>query len=281
MKTISAGLDANLGRQQTSTAICWRAELTDSAVLGFTSHDRDIVFQGVTYQASSGFAPSAVASNADLAVDNLDMEGVLRSPSITETDLQSGRWDFAKITVLLVNWADLTQGALVQKVGTIGAVRVERGQFTAELRGLAQQVQQQVGQIYSATCRAKFGDARCGVALGPLTIAGTVTGVQSDRQFTDTSLTQAEGYFRLGLVTFTSGDNSGRAFEISTFASGGVVSLELPAPFVIQAGNTFTISPGCGKRFVEDCVGRWTNAINFRGEPYVPGLDEMVRAGGS
>jgi uncharacterized phage protein (TIGR02218 family) len=281
MKTISAGLDAHLGRQQTSTAICWRAELTDSTVLGFTSHDRDIVFQGVTYQASSGFAPSAVASNADLAVDNLDMEGVLRSPSITETDLQSGRWDFAKITVLLVNWADLTQGALVQKVGTIGAVRVERGQFVAELRGLAQQVQQDLGQIYSATCRAKFGDTRCGVALGPLTISGTVTSVQSDRQFTDTSLAQAADYFRLGLVSFTSGDNEGKAFEVAAFASGGVVTLEMPAPFVIQVGNTFTISPGCGKRFDEDCKTRWNNAINFRGEPHVSGVDEMVQAGGS
>jgi len=281
MKTISPALDAHLAQQQTSLATCWRAELTDGSILGFTSHDRDIVLNGLTYEASAGFSPTAIASNADLAADNLELDGVLASPSITETDLQSGRWDFARITIQMVNWADLSQGSLVQQVGTIGEVRVQRGQFTAELRGLAQQVQQQVGQIYSATCRAKFGDARCGVALGPLTVTATVTSVQSDRQFTATALTQAANYFRLGLVTFTSGDNSGRAFEISTFASGGVVSLELPAPFVIQVGNTFTISPGCGKRFVEDCVGRWTNAINFRGEPYVPGVDEMVRAGGS
>jgi hypothetical protein len=82
-------------------------------------------------------------------------------------------------------------------------------------------------------------------------------------------------------VSFTSGDNTGKAFEVAAFASGGVVTLEMPAPFVIQVGNAFTISPGCGKRFDEDCKTRWNNAINFRGEPHVPGVDEMVQAGGT
>jgi uncharacterized phage protein (TIGR02218 family) len=281
MKTISPALDAHLARQQTSTAICWRAELTDGAILGFTSHDRDIAIGGVTYEAASGFAPSAIASNADLAADNLEMEGLLRSPSITEADLQSGRWDFAKITVLLVNWSDLSQGSLILQTGTIGEVRVERGQFFAELRGLAQQVQQDIGQVYSATCRAKFGDSRCGVALGPLTETATVTSVQSDRQFTATALVEAADYWNLGLVTFTSGDNVGKAIEVADFASGGIVILELPMPFVIQVGDTFTISPGCGKRFEQDCRDRWNNVINFRGEPDVPGIDQMVKAGGA
>jgi uncharacterized phage protein (TIGR02218 family) len=105
--------------------------------------------------------------------------------------------------------------------------------------------------------------------------------VQSDRQFTDTGLVQAADYWALGLVTFTAGDNEGKAFEVATFASGGIVTLEMPTPFVMQIGDAFTISPGCAKRFEQDCRDRWNNVLNFRGEPDVPGIDQMVKAGGA
>ena len=90
MKIISPGLDAHLASEVTTLATCWKLTRRDAFALGFTDHDSDIVLDGLTYQAASGFTPSAIASNSELAVDHLDVEGVLDNENITEEDIGPG-----------------------------------------------------------------------------------------------------------------------------------------------------------------------------------------------
>lgn len=167
MKTLSSELAQHLAGAVTTLAHCWRVQRRDGGVLGFTSHDRDIVFDGVTYVAGGGMTPTAIDSSADLAVDNLDVEGYLEDARISERDLAAGRYDGAEVEIFLVNWADLSQGRLMVKRGHIGEVRLEDGRFVAELRGLTQRLQQTVGAVYAPECAADLADARCGVALTP------------------------------------------------------------------------------------------------------------------
>ena len=46
-------------------------------------------------------------------------------------------------------------------------------------------------------------------------------------------------------------------------------------PNNIAAGDTFNAVAGCDKTF-ETCVAKFNNAVNFRGEPHVPGMDKML-----
>ena len=55
-----------------------------------------------------------------------------------------------------------------------------------------------------------------------------------------TTLAQANGYFDLGYLTFTSGVNSGVSRGIKSYSSG-VVNLIIPLPSLPSAGDTFTI----------------------------------------
>jgi hypothetical protein len=87
------------------------------------------------------------------------------------------------------------------------------------------------------------------------------------------------GYFDYGVITMTSGASVGLSMEVKSY-SPGVITLQLPLPFGCGAGNTYTLLAGCGKRFDEDCVARYDNAINFRGEPHVPGMDRLIWVGG-
>ena len=88
------------------------------------------------------------------------------------------------------------------------------------------------------------------------------------------------GTFDGGKLTFTSGLNAGRALEIKAYAPGLIV-LASPMPYPIAVGDTYTAVPGCGKRIIEDCYTRYSNVINFRGEPYRPGMDAVLKSGGS
>src|SRR5581483_8652977 len=96
-------------------------ERKDGVVMGFTDHDRDLSFDGVTYQAASGFTASSVEDQLGLAVSNLDVQGALSSAAITEADLNAGRYDDAAVTIYLVNWQDVSQ-RVVLRSGFLGQV---------------------------------------------------------------------------------------------------------------------------------------------------------------
>jgi len=87
------------------------------------------------------------------------------------------------------------------------------------------------------------------------------------------------GYFDYGLITMTSGASAGLSMEVKAY-SPGTITLQLQLPHGAGAGDTYTMIAGCGKRFYEDCVARFDNGPNFRGEPHVPGMDRLMWVGG-
>jgi uncharacterized phage protein (TIGR02218 family) len=274
MKAISSELAAHIGGEVTTLATCWRVARRDGVVLGFATHDRALVIDDVTYRGSSGFSPSAVASSNDLSVDNLDVAGALSSSAISEADLRDGRYDFAAIEIFQVNWADLSQGRLVLATGSLGEVSIDDNRFSAEIRGLAQGLQQPAGEAYSPDCRADLGDARCKVNLAGFTVAGAATAATSPRAFTDTARGESDGWFDYGLLTWVTGANAGLSVEVKSFA-GGAFTLFDAMPAAIQAGDLYCVRAGCDKRFAT-CKVKFANVVNFRGEPFVPGPDSML-----
>jgi len=75
-------------------------------------------------------------------------------------------------------------------------------------------------------------------------------------------------------VQWLTGANAGRRMEVKEFANKQFV-LALPMPNAIAATDTFKAIAGCDKTF-NSCYSKFTNAVNFRGEPYVPGMDKML-----
>lgn len=187
MKQISTELKTHLGQEVMTIATCWKVTRRDGVVLGFTDHDADIVFDGVSYLAASGFTPTAIESSAQLSVDNLDIEGMLDASVITEADILAGKYDFAEVEVFLLNYADVSQGRMVLRTGWIGEVRVQGAQFVAEMRGLSQQLNTKIGEHYSPGCRAEFGDARCKVDAAAHTVSGAVSTGASRQVFEDSA----------------------------------------------------------------------------------------------
>jgi hypothetical protein len=86
------------------------------------------------------------------------------------------------------------------------------------------------------------------------------------------------GYFDYGLITMTSGASVGLSMEVKAYTVG-TITLQMQFPLGVAAGDTYSMVAGCGKRFLEDCVGRYNNELNFRGEPHLPGMDAILRIG--
>ena len=172
MKSVSPTLASHLAGYVTTLATCWRITRTDGVVFRFTDHDRDLVVEGEVYEASAGYSRTAIANDAGMGVDNLDVEGVFDSVAVTEEELRAGLFDRAEVRIFLINWADPAMGILRLRRGWFGeAVLTEQGVFRTELRGLTQALSQRIGELYSPECRADFGDQRCRVPVWPAEVA--------------------------------------------------------------------------------------------------------------
>ncbi len=280
MKQISTALATHITGEVTTLATCWKLTRRDSVVLGFTDHDADITLDSIIYKAASGFTPSAIQNTASLSVDNLDVEGMLSAGNITEADIMAGLYDFAEIEIFQVNYNDLTQGTLKLRRGWLGEVSLIKQQFVAEVRGLTQRLSQTIGELYSASCRATFADSRCKINPATYTVTGAVTSTVSNQEFKDSSRGEASGLYNFGKITFTSGANNGLSMEVKEFISGGKIILVLPMPYNIAIGDGYSMAQGCDKT-ITTCTNQYSNVVNFRGEPHVPGLDNMLETAGT
>lgn len=272
--SVSAALTAHLAQDVTTLAHLWKVIRRDGEIFGFTDHDEPITYLGLTYQASSGFMPGAVATANGLSVDDLSLEGVLSSLAITANDLMAGLWDSAEVWLYRVNYKSLSDGAIIVRRGWTGEVKGGKVSFVAELRGMTQRLAQQIGQNYSPSCRASFCDARCTLTLDDYKVSGTVTSVTNRRIFSDSARLEADGTFNFGLITFTSGENAGLSMEVKNFGSS-IIECELALPFDVAIGDAYDLWQGCDKR-LSTCRDTYNNVVNFRGEPYIPIADALV-----
>ena len=281
MKTVSPELAAHLEGDVLTLATCWRLARRDGVVFRATDHDGDLAVDGEIYRARAGYSRTAVASEAGLAVGNVDLEGVLDDAGIDADALRAGLYDGAEVRIFLVNWQDPSQGTLRLRRGWLGEVMLSsEGQWRTELRGMSQVLAQRLIEPYTPDCRADLGDARCGVEIGDpqWTRPGLVTAPLDALSFTAAiDITdKPDDWFAGGVIRFTSGQNSGRAIEVrgADLATGDLV-LSFPPPFPVGTGDVFEIYPGCDKR-LSTCIDRFDNVLNFRGDPFVPGADKLT-----
>jgi len=279
MKTLtSANLLAHLAGEYLSVAILWKITRTDGQIFGFTDHDVDIVFSGVTYKAATGVVPAGIEQNSDMSVDNTEVSSFLDSSSITESDLLAGLWNHALIDVMRINYRSIADGVELLPRGRLGEIRVQGGKFTAEVRSNATQALQQIiGEVYTPGCRANLFDARCKLVAASFTVTGSLTAVTSQSVFFDSTRTEVDDWFGGGLITWTGGGNVGLTMEVKSYVqSTKRIELMLPMPRTIIVGDTYSLISGCRKRMLIDCKTKYNNIVNFRGEAYVPGLDNLL-----
>jgi uncharacterized phage protein (TIGR02218 family) len=288
MKPLSPEFQDHLNSGATTLCWCWRLTRADGVRLGFTDHDRDLVFDGTAFEAAAGFTASEMRDSVGLSVDNLEVTSALSSERLSEADLIAGLYDDARVEIFRVNWAAPEQRVLMRS-GSLGEVRRASGAFAAEVRGLAHYLQQPKGRLYQFTCDADLGDARCTVDLESAVYRGegTIVAVLSARRFTATGLDAfANDWFARGLITFTSGAANGQAIEVKAHSNASAtVSLELWAEVraPLEIGQTFVVTAGCDKH-LETCTAKFANAVNFRGFPHMPGNDfvtQFARKGAS
>ncbi len=268
MRDISLALQSHLQSGTTTLCHCWRITLRSGEKLGFTDHDESVVFDGTSFEAQAGFTGTEIHSSTGLSVDNLEASGALRSGQLDEARLNAGDYDHATVEIWRVNWQDTSQ-RILQRKGHLGEVTYGQGHFTAEVRGLAHLMNQPKGRLFQFGCDAMLGDARCGLTVA--NVPSSITAVR-ENSFDVSSLgTFADDWFTRGVLQFS----AARSFTIKRHFASGRIDLWHPPKFAVNVGDAVTLQAGCNKQF-STCTAKFSNAINFRGHPHMPGNDFVL-----
>jgi len=255
------------------TATFWRVQRTDGVTLGFTSHDRDLWFDGLLHRAAPGMLPSAVRRTADLGADSVDIHGALAHDAISAEDLAAGRFDGAQVQMGVTDWE--TGDLAVLYRGEIGAISQEAAGFSAELLSAKSQLEIDPVPRTSPTCRAQFCGPGCALSAARFTHELRVATIDLGANAVSFASGPAADQFRDGSLRWLGGPQAGQANTVVDI-QGELLVLEHAIDSALAPGALARLREGCDHTIVT-CAARFANSINFQGEPSLPGNDLLTR----
>lgn len=257
-------------------AFCWRIERRDGGGLALTSHDQPLEVDGALYEPAPGMTPHAMKSATGLQGGDADVSGALTADALSRRDMALGLWDGASVRMIAVDWEapDAEQLALVH--GELGEIRTKDGAFEASLLGPLAKLNRPANPEASPSCRASFGGPQCQIDLAGRQLEAIVTGEVGTVLTLDRTLGQE---YRFGRLVYLGGDNRGRETAILSVNGNDVTVRDVPRG-AIEAGARVRLTQGCDK-LLATCRDRFANAVNFRGEPHLPGRDILTRYPGA
>jgi uncharacterized phage protein (TIGR02218 family) len=261
-------------RELDTVATFWRIYRRDGAALAFTSHDRDLTFGGITHRAAPGMVPAAIRMTAGLSNDSAEAQGALSHASIRAEDLAAGLFDEAAIDIGAVDWETLDHHTLY--CGQIGRIEDGGGQFSAELQSAKSLLEHDLVPRTSPTCRAEFCGRGCGLSVERFTTTRVVQTLDLDTNSVQIVGIVGDDYVD-GQLRLLAGPQTGTTFGIIE-ADSDWLTLDRPLVAGTLPDTRAILREGCDHT-IATCAGRFGNAINFRGEPFLPGNDLLSRYG--
>lgn len=255
------------------TATFWRIERRDGVALGFVGHDRDLWFGGLLHRAAPGMLPSAIRRNAGLEADSAEVEGALTHDAISADDLAAGRFDGAGIAIGVVDWETLEHAVLYR--GDVGEISEEAGRFTAELRSAKAALGADPVPRTSPTCRAQFCGPGCTLSAAAFTHEAMLASFDPETNRAIFAGGPAAADMLSGSLRWIDGPQAGIAMEVIE-ADGAGLLLDIALDPALAPGTRALLREGCDHTLAS-CAGRFGNALNFQGEPFLPGNDVLAR----
>lgn len=256
-----------------TVAIWWRLERRDGVTLGFTSHDRDLAFEGLVHRTAPGMVPSAIRRTDDFEADSAEVAGALSHDSIREADLAAGRFDGGSIAMGLVDWDTLERVTLY--AGTIGTVGHEGSGFSAELRSVKDLLARQIVPRTAPTCRAEFCAEGCTLSANGFTHQASLAAISTDGTSVQVTGGPAVALLAFGTLRWIDGPEAGLTRRIEAI-EGSWLMLDRTTATGVALGTRIELREGCDHT-LETCATRFGNAANFQGEPFLPGNDLLTR----
>ena len=255
-------------------------------VLRYSAAPTSIVANGYLFAAGPKFERSKTKVLIGTQVDELDIK-IYAEPTdlIDSTPLLEAAWQGQFDGALLQlerafmgaaggGYGDTSAGTVILFSGRISEIDCSRTGVEMKCRSHLELLNIQMPRrLWQSSCTHVFGDAMClfdrsSLAATFSAASGSTTTVIQGAPTTTTPYTQ-------GTIIAVTGGNAGYSRTISSFVSGGTVTLKLAFLSPVAAGDEFQLLPGCD-RTLATCTNVFNNAVHFGGFPYIPTPETAV-----
>jgi uncharacterized phage protein (TIGR02218 family) len=276
----------------------WRIKLhaVESRVILLTDW-----YEPLTIMTGETFLPQnagmGTATRRQLAQPaDMEVKGFIDSDLIKVEDVLRGLWDGAIIEEIVIDYRYPFHAPLHFARYFVSALSVDGGIIKADIKAFSKVLEKPVGENWGSSCRvpvfSQSSGVRAGCNLDPQ-VWGTyrVTGATT----TDARLViinfagsgwvngvawGATNWGTYGKLEFQSGPNTGvtvliKSWAVDYGANLATATIQKPLPYNYTTGDSVFLTPGCTHLLLGDggCVKKFNNAINFQGEPHIPGRD--------
>ncbi|WP_426267865.1 DUF2163 domain-containing protein [Sphingomonas sp. LHG3443-2] len=259
----------------TTEAYGWVFQRADGIGFATTSHDKQQQIGSMTLEANMDLRPSELMLTDQMYGSTFELSGGLSSPALTVGDLLAGRWNGAAVQLLASDWAEGGETIPIC-AGELGRVAVEAGKFSMAVEVLPPATRLPPCIQTSPECRAVLGDRQCRIDMRKRRKRINVV-ASDDVEITIDAPDNEE--FALGRLRWISGANCGTE-QIIISADGAKLRLQDAPQFLVKAGDQAVVRQGCDGRRAT-CSERFSNILNFRGEPDLPGSEILLRFPGA
>ena len=277
MRTVSAAMQTVLASGSALVvADLYTFTLTNGTVLRWTSSQQPLTIGANTFVLGAPIDRDKASWRLGLNVDSLGL--TIYDDGNTLIDGQPlvvAAWknllDLAAVQIdrfISDSWTNLAPGAVNIFTGVVGDVQIKGKQIKITVESSLAVLKATFPRTYILpACTNTLYDSICGMLAANFTFNGTVGANPTATSF-PLGVTQPDGYFQQGKVTFTNGANAGQTRTVKSYV-GGVITLLYPLYTAPAVGDGVTAVAGCDKTRAT-CTARFNNIIHFRGFPYVP-----------
>lgn len=297
-RNLSSAFLIRKSQPQVSVVEIWDIHLgsttsVDANTLFFAVTNQNVQFYSLVdgspqiYQGL-GLTRSPISRHIDSKIDNVEisLENVNRAFSqyFLDIDLRGKRIIIRKIFVDYISTAADADGNnyAIMFDGILDAPSLTQSRFNASARNnFFQSLSFNVPRrTYQGLCNYKFGSSgdcaahQSQAILFNTKTAQVVASAPSQTHFTDGNRTEgASGdYWSPGIIQMTAGTagNIGIKRRIVQSTASGDLFLETNFPYVVVAGDQYTIQRDCGHTLDKDCRDRFQNNSEFGGFSTIP-----------
>lgn len=274
MRTPSASFLAKLAEQKLNLCEIFTIELTNDKNYYFTTLDKDITFGEQLYTALP-ITRDAISAKMNLEIDTTSLSISNITQSLAQ-EVENNILEGAKVTIKRVFYDDIETDFITLFVGYASS-EYNRNVLTLKCSSILNSLNVKVPRnLYQEACNFQLFDSNCGLDSAHYREVGTASeDAANNFDVIGNHPHQAEaGYYDLGEVWITSGQNSGIRKMIRV-CSGNTLTVAVPFRYPIKLGDTYWCWPGCDK-CATTCDTKFGNKDNFFGFIFIPRADSTL-----
>jgi uncharacterized phage protein (TIGR02218 family) len=288
VKSASAALIAllNSGEQFIMADLYTFTLVGGATILRYSAAPTPIVANGYLFAVGPKFERSKTKVVIGTQVDELDIKiypeatDVVGSTPFLEAAWQ-GQFDGGLVQLERAfmgadagGYGDTSAGTVILFSGRISDIDCSRTGVEMKCRSHLELLNIQMPRrLWQSSCTHVFGDAMC--LFNRSSLAATFSAANGSTTTVIQGAPTTATPYAQGTIIGITGGNAGYSRTISSFVSGGTLTVKLAFLSSVAVGDQFQLLPGCD-RTLATCTNVFNNALHFGGFPYIPTPETAV-----